>query len=191
MKTSSSPSITTSPQLQEPLPLLSKLIQTTDHHHPSSNLDIQHKNITSTFSTTNAEVNVTLNIGPPTTTSSSDHYPKHDKGINGDEQLLLGFPCCPKKKGINGEDELLVGFHWCPSGSSLKGFNRDDDQMVLGLNQYWVPNPSQILTGPNKFSCPVCSKIFTRYNNLQVCKILVILNYAIFSKTNLIYLTKI
>ncbi|KAI3676662.1 hypothetical protein L1987_86274 [Smallanthus sonchifolius] len=149
-----------SPQLKEALPLLNKLIHTTDVGLQDHHATMEDNNI-STFSTTNAEVNVTLNIGPPTTTSFP-HYPQH-KGIISGDQMLLG---CPKKKVMNGV-EMLLGFHWCPTGSSYKGFNRDD-QMLLGLHKYWIPNPSQILTGPNKFSCPVCSKNFTRYNNLQM-----------------------
>ncbi|XP_076952161.1 zinc finger protein WIP4-like [Bidens hawaiensis] len=142
------------PQLKEALPLLSKLIDTTDHH-PSCNdqaMEDMYKN-TCTFPATHSEVNVTLNIGPPTTT---EH-----KGINGDE-MLLGYP---KKKGTNG-----VVFHWYPNGSGYKGFKRDDQMLLnkVNNNQYWIPNPSQILTGPNKFSCPLCSKNFTRYNNLQM-----------------------
>ncbi|XP_071688089.1 zinc finger protein WIP4-like [Rutidosis leptorrhynchoides] len=122
--------IPSSPPLIEAQPLLSKLNQ---------KRDLNEDYILST--TTNAAVNVTLNIGllPTTTTTTSctnNHYSDYYKCMIGsDDKMLLGFP-------IN--------------------------RLIKKTNQCWTPSPRQILTGLNKFLCPVCSKNFTRYNNLQM-----------------------
>ncbi|KAL5543397.1 hypothetical protein UlMin_007181 [Ulmus minor] len=47
-------------------------------------------------------------------------------------------------------------------------FSDNDLERQSKAAQYWIPTPSQILVGPTQFSCPLCSKSFNRYNNLQM-----------------------
>ncbi|XP_052193303.1 zinc finger protein WIP2-like [Diospyros lotus] len=61
------------------------------------------------------------------------------------------------------------------SPTAVAGKEDDADGAISGcplnrLNkrQYWIPTATQILIGPTQFPCPVCSKTFNRYNNLQM-----------------------
>ncbi|PKA56548.1 Protein transparent TESTA 1 [Apostasia shenzhenica] len=62
--------------------------------------------------------------------------------------------------GCVGEDEDGSAALQIPLGCPTIG--------KLNKGQYWIPTPSQILIGPTQFSCPVCSKTFNRYNNMQM-----------------------
>ncbi|KAF3496534.1 hypothetical protein DY000_02058047 [Brassica cretica] len=100
---------------------------------------------------------VTLRIGLPTyhrgsseeddSDTTSDHH--QEKSIKR-EMIEDGGVMMKKMRTMKFQQEMI-----------------DSDMGVCG-KRFWIPSPAQIHVGPMQFACSICSKTFTRYNNMQM-----------------------
>ncbi|XP_078439131.1 zinc finger protein WIP5-like [Wolffia australiana] len=124
---------------------------------PSSHIDVhQQPQFSSPPSPPLIEALPLLSCIPQTrrdeTYSSSSSATLMQKEENVTVTLLIGLPSC----AAEAEDER-----------SYKGL-REKATRIENNGQYFIPSPSQILLSPCLFSCPICFKLFNKYNHMQM-----------------------